>query len=64
MSLLSSWYEMDVPVELLAYNLWAAENDKTSFLSVEVDIFYPLFFERTTYFLAHGANDYYKTKIW
>ena len=38
MSLLSSWYEMDVPVELLAYNVWSAEDDKTGFLCVGVDI--------------------------
>ena len=38
MSLLSSWDEMDVPVELLAYNVWAAEDDKTGFLSVGLDI--------------------------
>ena len=39
MSLLSSWDEMDVPVELLAYNAWSAEDYKTGFLSVGVDIF-------------------------
>ena len=39
MSLLSSWYEMDFPVELLAYDLWAAENDKTGLLNVGVDSF-------------------------
>ena len=39
MSLLSSWDEMDVPVELLEYDVWAAENDKTGFLIVGVDIF-------------------------
>ena len=36
---LSSLDDMDVPFELLAYNVWAAEDDKTGFLSVEVDIF-------------------------
>ena len=30
---------MDVHVELLADDAWAAENDKTGFLSVGVDIF-------------------------
>ena len=30
---------MDVPVELLAYNVRASEDDKTGFLSVGVDIF-------------------------
>ena len=39
MSLLSSWDEIDVPVELLAYDVWAAEDDKTGFLSVGEDIF-------------------------
>ena len=39
MSLLSSWDEMDVRVELLADDVWAAEDDKTGFLSVEVNIF-------------------------
>ena len=39
MSLLSSWDEMNVPVELLSDDVWAAEDDKTGLLSVEVDIF-------------------------
>ena len=43
MSLLSSWYEMDVCAKLLADDVWAAEDDKTSFLSVEVDSFDQLF---------------------
>ena len=43
MSLLSSWDEMDVCVELIADNLWAAEDDKTGFLSVGVDSFDWLF---------------------
>ena len=30
---------MDVPAELLPYNVWAAEDDKTGFLSVGLDIF-------------------------
>ena len=38
MSLLSSWDEIDVLVELLQYYAWAAEDDKTGFLSVGVDI--------------------------
>ena len=37
MSLLSYWDEMDVPIELIADDLWAAEDDKTVFLSVGVD---------------------------
>ena len=38
MSLLSSWDEMDVFVELLADDIWAAKDDKTGFFSVGVDI--------------------------
>ena len=34
---------MDVPVELLADDVWEAEYDKTNFLSVGVDIFDQLF---------------------
>ena len=36
-SLLSSWYKMDVPVKLLTDDVWAAEDNNTGFLSVEVD---------------------------
>ena len=36
---LSSWDEMNVHVKLLADDVWAAEEDKTCFLSVGVDIF-------------------------
>ena len=36
MSLLSRWDDMDVGIESL---VWAAEDDKTGFLSVGVDIF-------------------------
>ena len=43
MSLLSSWDEMDVPVELLANEVWAVEDDKTGFLSVGVYIFDQLY---------------------
>ena len=38
MSLLSSWDEMGVPVKLLADYAWSAEDDKTGFLNVGVDI--------------------------
>ena len=38
-SLLSRWDDMDVGIELLADDVWAAEDDKTGFLSVAVDIF-------------------------
>ena len=43
MSLLSSWDDMDVHVKLLADDVWAAEDDKTGFFSVEVDIFDQLY---------------------
>ena len=43
MSLLSSWDEMDVPIELLADDAWAAEDYKTGFLSVGVGILEQLF---------------------
>ena len=43
-------------VELLADDVWAAEDDKTDFLDFEVDSFESIIFEKTTNFLAHGAN--------
>ena len=57
MYLLSSWDEMDVCVELLADDAWAAEGDKTGFLIVGVDIFESIIFLITTNILAHGANE-------
>ena len=54
---------MDVHVGLLADDVWAAEDDKTGFLSVEVGSFDWLIW-KTKHFLAYGANYYYKTKIW
>ena len=39
MSLLSRWDDMVGGIKLLAYDVWAAEDDKTSFLTVGVDIF-------------------------
>ena len=39
MSLLSRWDDIDVGIELLSDDVWAAEDDKTGFLSVGVDIF-------------------------
>ena len=39
MSLLSSWNDMDVPVELLTGDAWAAEDDKAGFLNVGMDCF-------------------------
>ena len=56
MSLLSIWYELDVPVELLADDAWAAEDYKTGFLSVEVNSFESIIFEKTTNSLAYDAN--------
>ena len=46
MYLLSGWDEVDVPVELLADDVWAAENDKTDFLNVGVDCFGQLYLYR------------------
>ena len=46
MNLLSSWDEMDGPVELLTDNVWAAEDYETSFLYVAVDSFGQLYFKR------------------
>ena len=43
-SLLSRWDDMDGSIELLADDVWAAEDDKTGFLSVGVDIFDQLYF--------------------
>ena len=48
MSLLSSWDEMDVPVKLLAGDVWAAEDDKTGFLVVGVGISKSIIFVRTS----------------
>ena len=47
---------MDVCVELIANDVLSAEDDKTGFLSVGVDIFESIIFERTTNFLSHGTN--------
>ena len=58
MSLLSSWYEMDIRVELLADDVWEFEDDKTGFSIVGVGSFESIVFEKTTNFLAHGANWY------
>ena len=40
---LSSWDEVDVHIKLLADGVWSAEDDKTGFLSVGVDIFDQLY---------------------
>ena len=42
-SLLSRWDDMDVGIKLLADDVWAAEDDKTGFLSVGVYIFDQLY---------------------
>ena len=47
---------MDVPVKLIAEDVWVAEDDKTGFLSVGVDSFESIFFVKTTNFLAHDEN--------
>ena len=42
--LLSRWDDMDGGIKLLADGVWEAEDDKTGFLSVRVDIFDQLYF--------------------
>ena len=37
---------MDVCVEVLADDVWAAEDDKTGFLSVELDCYESVIFEK------------------
>ena len=39
MYLLSSWDDMEIPIELLPDDAWAAEDDKTGLLNVGVDCF-------------------------
>ena len=51
MYLLSRWDDMDSGIELLADDVWAAEDDKTGFLSVGVDIFDRLYFQEPPIFL-------------
>ena len=51
MFLLSSWDYMDVCVELLAYDVWEDEDDKTGLLSVVVDIFDWLYLKKRPIFL-------------
>ena len=43
--LLSSWDDMEGGIELLTDGVWAAEDDKTGFLSVGVGIFDQLYFQ-------------------
>ena len=42
---------MKVRVKLLVYDVWAAEEDKTGFLSVEVDIFNRLYLKERPIYL-------------
>ena len=58
MSLLSSWDDMYVPVKLLAYNVWADEDDKTGFLSVVKLVGYDVWFaeDNITGFLSVGLD--------
>ena len=44
MYLLSCWDDMDGGIELIADDVWAAEDDKTGFLFVGVDIFNQSYF--------------------
>ena len=44
MCLLSLWDYMDCGIELLADDVWSAEDDKTGLFSVGVDIFDRLYF--------------------
>ena len=65
MSLLSSWDEMDVCVELRADDVWSVEDDKTGFLNVGVDIFDQLYLkERPIYLpmvpMSTIKQNYYK----
>ena len=53
---------MDVRVELLSDDTQAAEDDKTGFLIVGVDTFDQLYLKEQPNLLAHGVNEYYKTK--
>ena len=46
MSLLSSWDEIYFCVKLLADDVWAAEDDKTGFLIVGMDIFDRLYLKK------------------
>ena len=61
MFLLSSLDEIDVCVKLLADDIWEAEDDKTGFLSVGVDIFDHFF---NGQFPCPWCKLVLKTKIW
>ena len=47
LSLLSSWYDMNVCDELLEGDVWASEYNKPGFLSFGVDIFDRLYLKET-----------------
>ena len=49
MSLLSNWDEIDAGVELLTDDVWSAEDDKTGFLSVEVNSFDRLYLKNNQF---------------
>ena len=55
MCLLPSLDDIYVCVEILEYDVWEAEDDKTGFFSVVVDDS-DQFFSKTTNILSHGAN--------
>ena len=64
MSLLSSWDKIDVRAELLGDYVWEAEDYKTGFLSVGVDIFNQLFMKKWPISLPMVPISTKKTKIW
>ena len=52
----SSLDEMDVPVELLTDDAWAAEDDQTGLLDIGLDYFGQLYILNTTNILDHDVN--------
>ena len=66
MCLLLSLDEIDVRVELLADDIWKADDDKPGFLEIRVDIFYRLFlYKRPMFFLmVENSNRYQKYDKW
>ena len=48
---------MIVRVKLLLYDVREFDEDKSGFLSVGVDIFKSIIFERATNLLSHGYNE-------
>ena len=55
---------MDVRFELLAYDVWEAEDDKAGFLSVGVDIFDQLYLKERPISLPMVPMSTKKTKRW